>query len=797
MPGDGAIAPKRPATPLSRGRWSIPPAGVIVGSCYLAASAGFAAWWLAGQCLLWRLARSARPVPGAVRGVFDDLAGPGGRRVALLESDRIALPITFTWARPVILLPSSLCDGGELGALRYVLAHEWSHVERGDAWAWNFACLSGFVLFYQPLFWWLRRQLRLCQDYLADARAAAAGSSEDYAAYLVCLARRHRSGPALPALGIGDRRSNLYRRVTMLVDDREPLEQRCRTAWSAAITAIAAAVIVFASGVRLGAAQSVAVEATKEAQAVKDAAKPSPDAKDAEGPLRYKGTVVDKDSGQPIPGATVVVRRSILRANDNRMIQETSHTTAADGTYAFGIPPDQFSMPYLYIELDVEHPDYATRDRFGYSLSMIRKNETLNERPFFETVELRPAKPITGRVETPEGRPAEGVVVLAYSRSDKGGFAEYGSFVRAETDAQGRYRLPITTPGQAAYWVLPRDHAVELHVVPGGKRGDMGTITLKKGVSVAGRVVDVQGKPIVGVFVEIERKPGGESDLDANGLSFISNVIRRVAETDADGRFTFAPLPSGEYTATPSESNYDGDRKSRWDRRPLDHVFAPVKLTIKEGEAAEPLEIRASPVAVIEGRWLDSKGQPKGGWSSSVFGRIDGSFWHAMTNPDVQGRFSLKVPHGLEQVELDISTNEHASARYRIGKDGPLSEGRRVNLGTLDHDVKGIEIVRYVAPIVVVDATTGDGKQIQGFRATAKYTDPGTDPDQRLHLTGGGKKKDALQDEQYDGRYRTSSLLPDREVEIGVSADGFAPASRKFTLPEGKTEEVTFVLEPK
>ena len=111
----------------------------------------------------------------------------------LLESDRIALPYTYTWARPVILLPTTLCGGDEPVALRYVLAHEWSHVEKRDAWAWNLACLAGLVLFYQPLFWWLRRQLRLCQDYLADARAVAAGSAEDYAAFLVRLA-----WPAVP-----------------------------------------------------------------------------------------------------------------------------------------------------------------------------------------------------------------------------------------------------------------------------------------------------------------------------------------------------------------------------------------------------------------------------------------------------------------------------------------------------------------------------------------------------------------------------------------------------------------------
>jgi hypothetical protein len=180
-----------------------------------------------------------------------------------------------------------------------------------------------------------------------------------------------------------------------------------------------------------------------------------------------------------------------------------------------------------------------------------------------------------------------------------------------------------------------------------------------------------------------------------------------------------------------------------------------------------------------------------------VFGRIDGAFWHAMTRPDAQGKFSLNLPHGLEQVELDISTNEHASARHRIGKETPLVEGRRVTLGTLDHDVKGIEIVRYVAPIIVVNATTKDGQQVKGFKATVEYTEPGSKSDKQVHVVGGPGNTASIQDEQYDGRYRTSQLLPDREVNVTVSADGFEPVSRKLTLPEGKTEELNFVLEPK
>ena len=191
-----------------------PSARTLILGSYVAVMVGLTAWWSFGMFILWRITRVARPVPTAVRDVLLAIAGTAGAQVRLFASDSIALPFTYTVTRPVILLPATLCDSKESEALRYVLAHEWSHVERRDSWAWSFTSLAGLVLFYQPLFWWLRRQLRLCQDYLADARASATGSAEDYAAYLVGLARIHRFGPSLPALGIGGRRSNLYRRAS-------------------------------------------------------------------------------------------------------------------------------------------------------------------------------------------------------------------------------------------------------------------------------------------------------------------------------------------------------------------------------------------------------------------------------------------------------------------------------------------------------------------------------------------------------------------------------------------------------
>ena len=60
----------------------------------------------------------------------------------------------------------------------------------------------------------------------------------------------------------------------------------------------------------------------------------------------------------------------------------------------------------------------------------------------------------------------------------------------------------------------------------------------------------------------------------------------------------------------------------------------------------------------------------------------------------------------------------------------------------------------------------------------------------------GGRNSDISFNKQEDGRFRTSQVTPDREIKITAYAKGFEPESRRFKLPEGKTEEVTFVLEP-
>jgi beta-lactamase regulating signal transducer with metallopeptidase domain len=811
----------RPHRPETRDRVAASPVGQIApapfrriaGSwplialvSYAAASAGMMAWWLAGQVLLWRVRRAARPVTPQVHEMFRAIAGPAGQAVVLLESDLVKSPFTYTWAQPVVVLPTALCAVDSSQELRFCLAHEWSHIERRDALAWNLAALGGFVLFYQPLFWWLRRQLRLCQDYLADDKAAALASAEDYAIYLVRLARARSTVCALPALGVGDRRTNLFRRVAMLVGDHEPLAHHCRARWSVAGAISAAVVIVIVSGLRLDAAPAAAGSNSEERQAgpagphdkPKNQAKPKDEAPKPE-TLHYTGMVKEIGTGKPIVGAAVVVRRSVLKPgnNENKILEESKHTTDADGRYSFTIPPEQVAEKSLYIELDVEHPDYATQAGFGYALGMIRKNEQAGGRPFFENIELRPGKPIMGHVERPDGSPAKGVSILAFSKSGKlasGENFEYGSFSKAKSDDAGNFKVNVTTPGPAVFWILPDDLAGELHGVPDGKRGDLGRFTLKQGVSLKGRVLDVESKPIAGIFVNAEFEGDDRTNQILGGLA-VANAINRSAVTGADGSFTLAPLPSGSYRVLPGDRASDGSERNKV--RPLRAVFTPRKITLREGETPEPMEVRASPHVVIEAQWLDSKGKPTWGFESHIFGQVDGGHWFGQANIVKDGKAIAEVPHGLENVQLNLMTNEHHAIRWRKAKGEPLSRGRMIMLGTLDHDVKGIEIIHYSAPIVIVKGETTDKKPVPGLKVSAQYTQPEKNQAMGKLILAGGVESDVSFEKQEDGRFRSSQLQPDIEFSVKAEADGFKPASHKLTIAEGKNEEITLVLEPK
>ncbi|HEY8503447.1 MAG TPA: PDZ domain-containing protein, partial [Gemmataceae bacterium] len=119
--------------------------------------------------------------------------------------------------------------------------------------------------FFLPWVWWLRRELRLSQEFLADAAAVDGASRPDeYAEFLVRLSCRltgRRVAP-LGAAGVRAGSSDLYRRVSMLLNDSEKIETRCPRRWSllSAGGLLSLAVLLGGAGLRAGADEPAAEE---------------------------------------------------------------------------------------------------------------------------------------------------------------------------------------------------------------------------------------------------------------------------------------------------------------------------------------------------------------------------------------------------------------------------------------------------------------------------------------------------------------------------------------------------------
>lgn len=192
--------------------------------------------------LAWLL-RDAAPLNGRAKWVFDRLTFPEDRPRAV-ASDRIRSPLCVGFFRPLLVLPKRMADSADEATLRWVLAHELDHLRRGDTRTAYWVGAARALFFFVPWFWLVRRELGLCQEYLADAAATnAGGNPADYAAFLVDLSGGRTSRRPLAAARMRAGKSDLFRRVHMLLNVKTAAQGVTRGfTWLAGTAAVAAAV---------------------------------------------------------------------------------------------------------------------------------------------------------------------------------------------------------------------------------------------------------------------------------------------------------------------------------------------------------------------------------------------------------------------------------------------------------------------------------------------------------------------------------------------------------------------------
>lgn len=217
---DGA-AVVRPE-PLTSSRWS---ASRVVGAVYGAGVVLALLPLAAGLVSARRLARSTAPLETepAWAELLSGLRRRLGitRAVSLRRATGLAVPVTWGWRRPVVLLPEEAAEWSA-AERRNALIHELAHIARGD-WAVQLGVrVACAVHWFHPLAWLAARRVAFEAEQACDDRVLLGGAEETtYADQLVFLARRARHGWAASYAAIAMARpGDLTRRVAALLDER-------------------------------------------------------------------------------------------------------------------------------------------------------------------------------------------------------------------------------------------------------------------------------------------------------------------------------------------------------------------------------------------------------------------------------------------------------------------------------------------------------------------------------------------------------------------------------------------------
>lgn len=189
--GHVAEAAALPAALTEPSGFALPQMGDLIA---LAGGIGLAVWaagalWFAGRSLVSHarfmavLDREAEPVTGELAALSLEVAREAGlKRMPRIVTSLISSgPFVTGLVRPAVVLPAWFAEDYSRTEARAAIAHELTHVKRGDLWALQVAEIFVALMWFNPLAYIARRAFRTDQEAACDADVLRRGHASPHA----------------------------------------------------------------------------------------------------------------------------------------------------------------------------------------------------------------------------------------------------------------------------------------------------------------------------------------------------------------------------------------------------------------------------------------------------------------------------------------------------------------------------------------------------------------------------------------------------------------------------------------
>lgn len=333
--------------------------------------------------------------------------------------------------------------------------------------------------------------------------------------------------------------------------------------------------------------------------------------------------VIAKETGAPIASARV----SLREAEGERGEKETD----ANGVAVLDVTVEKFEYASIRVEFDGHVP-----------MTIAWRSSEGQTPPEAITIPLEKGTVIGGTVKDSEGQPVSDVkVLLLVPVDDKTGVYPSIWDYQVKTDEAGKWSCDVMPADLGDVWIKLShpDYVSDSTYGQTAKhsidelRAQTAVAVMQKGLSLRGRIVDSNGKPIQSARVS--------QGSDRFGTDYPS------ADSDQDGYFEFPCTPPGKTILTVSA---------------MDH--SPELLEVEVSEGMKDLLITLGPGKTIKGRVTDTKGMPL----KDVM--IAADTWRGSrsldleTRTDAEGRFIINHAPS-DAVLFDILHKGYMSVRNR------------------------------------------------------------------------------------------------------------------------------------